>query len=439
MKSRFRGREAVLLVILLVIPFLSGAPLQAQQPLVLRVLDEGPVGNPWAKAASEYERVTNGRVRVEWISSPWPGIQTRLATTFAAGDTSIDIAKTWGGWTNEFWPFFQAVDDKWPTRQRDTLLTYALHPVSAAGHVYGTPRHVTLYYFYWNKKMFQEAGLDPSRPPQTYAELVAMCTKLTKDKDGDGRIDQWGYAESMEAGSPMLNTFERWLYRAGGDILDARGNPVFNDRRGLRALQAIYDLMYQHKCMDPGQLQLGNPATRQVFNAGRVAMMSMWGSGWAEAHDPTRASKDVLGNVGITILPALDRSIVRSATIHGSEGYAITKAAAQRGVLEEAWKLLQYMTSRTVQLEALKTRGYMPPSLSLYSDPELTKDPMLGPLMAATAEAGRYPVKRFVWSDYARIEDAIESELQAALRGRKPLQAALDSAAAVVARILKGP
>jgi len=48
-------------------------------------------------------------------------------------------------------------------------------------------------------------------------------------------------------------------------------------------------------------------------------------------------------------------------------------------------------------------------------------------------------VKRFVWSEYPRLEDAIESELQAALRGRKPLQAALDSAAAAVARILKGP
>jgi len=439
MRSRWWGHGVLLLVTLLVLPFLSGAPLQAQQqPLVLRVLDEGPVGNPWAKAASEYERFTNGRVRVEWISSPWPGIQTRLATTFAAGDTSIDITKTWGGWTNEFWPFFQSIDDKWPARQRATLLTYALHPVTAAGHIYGVPRHVTLYYFYWNKKMFQEAGLDPTKPPQTYEQLVAMCTKLTKDKDGDGRIDQWGYAESMDVASPMLNTFERWLYRAGGDILDARGNPVFNDRRGLRALQAIYDLIYTHKCIDPGALQLGNPATRQVFNAGRVAMMSMWGSGWAEAQDPNRASKDVLGNVGVTILPALDPAI-RSATIHGSEGYAITKAAAQRGVVEEAWRLLQYMTSRAVQLEALKTRGYMPPSLALYDDPELTRDPALAPLMAATAEAGRHPVKRFVWSEYPRLEDAIESELQAALRGRKPLQAALDSAATAVARILKGP
>ncbi len=438
MRSRFRG-EIILLVIVLLSLISSGTPLGAQQPLVLRVLDEGPTGNPWAKAAAEYERVTNGRVRVEWISSPWPGIQTRLATTFAAGDTSIDITKTWGGWTNEFWPFFQAIDDKWPARQRESLLTYALHPVSAAGHVYGVPRHVTLYYFYWNKKMFQEAGLDPDKPPQTYDELVAMCTKLTKDRDGDGRIDQWGYAESMEVGSTMLNTFERWLYRAGGDILNPQGTPVFNDRRGLRALQASYDLMYKHKCMDTGQLQLGNVATRQVFNAGRVAMMSMWGSGWAEANDPTRATKDVLGNVGVTILPSLDPSVTRSATIHGSEGYAITKAAAQRGVLEEAWKLLQHMTSPTVQLEGLRTRGYMPPALSLYTNPELTRDPSLGPLMAATAGAGLYPVKRFVWSEYPRLEDAIESELQAALRGRKPLQAALDSAAAAVARILRGP
>lgn len=430
---------AFVLVALIAIPLFGSAPLQAQQPLTLRVLDEGPQVGPWHKAAMDYERATNGRVRVEWIASPWPGIHTRLATSFAAGDTPIDITKTWGGWTNEFWPFFQAIDERWPQQQRDSLLPYALHPVSAAGHFYGVPRHVTLYYFYWNKKMFQEAGLDPSRPPQTLDELVNACKKLTRDRDNDGRIDQWGYAESMEAGSPMLNTFERWLYRAGGDVLDARGNPVFNDRRGVRALQVVYDLIHTHKCMDLGALQLGNGATRQVFNAGRVAMMSMWGSGWAESHDPNRATKDVIGNVGITILPALDASVARSATIHGSEGYAITKSAARRGVVDEAWRLLQYMTSTSVQLEALKTRGYLPPSLRLYQDPELTRDAYLGPLMAATAEAGRYPVKRFVWSDYGRIEDTVESELQNALRGRKPIPDALNTAAAAVTRILKGP
>ncbi|MGQ0569979.1 MAG: extracellular solute-binding protein [Armatimonadota bacterium] len=438
MMSRSLMRYAApVLVALLAIPLLPTAPLGAQQPIVLRVLDEGAQVGPWNKAAMDYERTTNGRVRVEWIASPWPGIQTRLATSFAAGDTAIDITKTWGGWTNEFWPFFQSVSDKWPSAQREALLPYALHPVSAAGQIYGVPRHVTLYYFYWNKKMFQDAGLDPTKPPQTYDELVAACTKLTK-AGSDGRVTQWGYAESMEAGSPMLNTFERWLYRAGGDVLDARGNVVFNDARGLRALQVVYDLIHKHKCMDLGQLQLGNGATRQVFNAGRVAMMSMWGSGWAESHDASRATKDVIGNVGITILPALDGS-TRSATIHGSEGYAITKAAARRGVVEEAWKLMQHMTSPAVQVEALKTRGYMPPSLRLYQDPTLRTDAYLGPLMAATLEAGRYPVKRFVWSDYSKIEDVIESELQSALRGRKGLQDALNSAASAVTRTLKGP
>jgi multiple sugar transport system substrate-binding protein len=439
MTSTMYRRVAAVLIALVAVPVLAAAPTGAQQPITLRVLDEAPAVGPWGKAAEDYARASGGRVRVEWISSPWPGIHTRLATSFAAGDTPIDITKTWGGWTNEFWPFFHTLDERWGQPQRESLLSYALHPVAAAGHYYGVPRHVTLYYFYWNKKMFQEAGLDPNKPPQTYDELIAACKKLTRDRDNDGRVDVWGYAESMDVGSPMLNTFERWLYRAGGDVLDARGAPVFNDRRGLRALQVIYDLIHTHKCMDLGALQLGNPATRQVFNAGRVAMMSMWGSGWAEAHDPNRATRDVLGNVGITILPSLDAAVARSATIHGSEGYAITKAAARRGVVDEAWKLLQFMTSESVQLEALKTRGYMPPSARLYRNPELTRDPVLGPLMAATAEAGRYPVKRFVWSDYGKLEDAIESELQGAIRGRKPLQAALDSAAAAVTKILKGP
>src|SRR3989304_6295063 len=62
--------------------------------------------------------------------------------------------------------------------------------------------------------------------------------------------------------------------------------------------------------------------------------------GGAESPAPNRAIKDGIGNVGITILPALDMSITRSATIHGSEGYAITKAAARRGVTGAAWRFV---------------------------------------------------------------------------------------------------
>src|SRR3712207_7658069 len=46
---------------------------------------------------------------------------------------------------------------------------------------------------YYNRKLFREAGL-PDPPPKDWPwhEWLAACKKLTKDRDGDGRLDQFG-------------------------------------------------------------------------------------------------------------------------------------------------------------------------------------------------------------------------------------------------------
>ncbi|MCC7048662.1 MAG: extracellular solute-binding protein, partial [Alphaproteobacteria bacterium] len=48
------------------------------------------------------------------------------------------------------------------------------------GKTWGIPFQRSTIVMYWNKELFKEAGLDPSVPPKTWAELVAMGTKLTK-------------------------------------------------------------------------------------------------------------------------------------------------------------------------------------------------------------------------------------------------------------------
>lgn len=47
--SRMFGRIALVLVVLLALPMLATTPSRAQQPVILRVLDEGPQVGPWAK------------------------------------------------------------------------------------------------------------------------------------------------------------------------------------------------------------------------------------------------------------------------------------------------------------------------------------------------------------------------------------------------------
>ncbi len=48
------------------------------------------------------------------------------------------------------------------------------------GKTWGIPFQRSTIVLYWNKEAFKEAGLDPNRPPATWAEQVDYAKKLTK-------------------------------------------------------------------------------------------------------------------------------------------------------------------------------------------------------------------------------------------------------------------
>src|SRR5919198_596658 len=81
------------------------------------------------------------------------------------------------------------------TTREDFLKDFwpALHAnASVDGELYGVPFHNSTPLLYYNVEHFKEAGLDPSRPPRTWAELVDAAKKLTKG-DRSGFLMPAGY------------------------------------------------------------------------------------------------------------------------------------------------------------------------------------------------------------------------------------------------------
>src|SRR3954470_381819 len=58
------------------------------------------------------------------------------------------------------------------------------------GKTWGAPFQRSTIVLYWNKDAFKEAGLDPEKPPATWAEHLAFAEKLTK-RDASGNVSQW--------------------------------------------------------------------------------------------------------------------------------------------------------------------------------------------------------------------------------------------------------
>lgn len=70
-----------------------------------------------------------------------------------------------------------------------------------------------------------------------------MCQKLTKDKDGDGEIDQWGVANANAFG------FTPYVYGNGGQFLnDDQTKVVIDENQNFKdAFQYYTDLTLKYK------------------------------------------------------------------------------------------------------------------------------------------------------------------------------------------------
>ena len=86
------------------------------------------------------------------------------------------------------------------------------------GHTWGVPFQRSTIVLFWNKAAFQDAGLDPERPPATWDEHAAFAQKLTR-RNGDA-VARWG-VQIPASGFPYW-LFQALATEAGGTLANRR-------------------------------------------------------------------------------------------------------------------------------------------------------------------------------------------------------------------------
>lgn len=119
------------------------------------------------------------------------------------------------------------------------------------GKIYGVPVGGYALGLIYNRKLFQEAGLDPNKPPTTWEEVRDYAKKLTDPSKGRA-----GFAE-LSKGNQGGWHFTAWKYSFGGDLVQQTGDKwtaTFNDENGVKALQTLKDMRWTDKSMTEQQL-----------------------------------------------------------------------------------------------------------------------------------------------------------------------------------------
>jgi sn-glycerol 3-phosphate transport system substrate-binding protein len=288
---------------------------------------------------------------------------------------------------------------------------------------WGVPFQRSTVVLYWNKELFKEAGLDPNKPPQTWAETISMGQKLTK-KDASGKVTQWGI-QVPSSGFPYW-LFQGFSTQNGAILANPAGNAVkYDDPKVVGALQYWVDLSRKHGIHPPGVVEWGT--TPRDFMERKVAMI------WTTTGNLTNIRSNAKFDFGVAMLPAGER---RGSPTGGGNFFIFKKATAaeQTG----AYKFAQWLTQPERAAQWSIDTGYVAVSPASYETAALKKYAADFPPALVARDQLPHAVAELSTHDNQRVTKALNDGLQAALTGAKTPEQAMKDAQAEANRLLRG-
>jgi multiple sugar transport system substrate-binding protein len=374
----------------------------------IRILDDNTNKIFTQTVIAQFEKNTG--IKVQYEQANFDDLHDRLATLFAARDSSYDVVMTWAAWSAEFGRagWLQPLDKSVVPAG---LLPAALDAVSYGQVIYGLPKFASAQTMFWNKRLFSKAGLNPEAGPATWDEFVAAAKQLTGGK-------QYGFAADMGFTDGAYQNFLKVLLLNGGTMYGANNSPAFNSEAGVDALSRLVGLLRKDKVMNPYSLQITNSSDLStLFAKGQTGIVFNWPSQYTAATAPNALGA---ANVGSAVLPGI---AVKSASIDGSEGFAINNFSKNK---QAALKWLQYVTNSPVQKLMTKQESWFPVTAAQLHDRDINKSL---PVVKTYLAESQYQVKRFGAPWYSDLTQQLSTNISKAMLGSMSPKEALDDAA----------
>lgn len=313
----------------------------------------------------------NPDITVVHTTFPYADYQTKVAAASIAG-IGPDVVQLFYGWLDNFVNagIVQPLPrDAFPHEMIETEFFPIVEAMKRDGEYYGLPTAVRSLALFYNKTLFEEAGLDPENPPQTLEEFVAAAEQ-TVQFDSAGNMISAGLAMDM-AGQDHQWWREVLVRQFGGEpYADNYRTVTYDSEAGLEALQFYIDLQTEHEV---GQVGFMDEA-QAAFRAGRAAMTidGTFRLGSFETIDSFEW--------GVTELPANAEGMRSNYASYWAN--AIT-AQAEGEELEAATKFLAYISSPEAMELWLDVVGELPARREVALTEENLSDPIYGPFLRA--------------------------------------------------------
>lgn len=384
MKKRMKRMLSLVLSACMVLPTFSAAVVQAEPKETIRVWYWEDNDGSYAEAYSTWsQQYPDAELELEAI--PWNSYHDMLIAAAASGDLP-DVYKIQPTWIPELKSLGAIAEldeyiDSW--EGKDTIPESMWESAKAGQEAtYAWPHSLVVLYLYCRKSYFEEVGIEY---PKTMEEFYQACEALTKDTDGDGVTDVYGFSMRGARGGHFM--WAGLTLNNGGGFFDEDGSVVLNTPEMVEANQKYLDIYINGWAPKTAPTD-GYTEIVQNFESGVTGML---------IHHLNSANEitDVLGDdVDVVPLP------------EGSQGRYLPSEPCHWAVsansenTETAINFLKYASEEETHKALCKNAGLVPFITPVTEDAEFTDNKFCAASMEYLDDVQIFPVCN-TWGDWS--------------------------------------
>jgi multiple sugar transport system substrate-binding protein len=322
------------------------------------------------------------------------------------------------------------IDEQWNrsaiTQDIDPAL---LGSMQYENHLWSIPFGTNNIGIFYRPSLFKAAGID--RLPTNWAQLQATAKQLTRDTDGDGKIDKYGMILPLGQGEWTVFTWLPFMWSGGGELTIPKTEIVYGNN------------------IKSGEVRSDRPAI-SIDNPGSIAALQLWNDlikdGSAILSSPERGyelDNFLSGKVAMQLtgpwtfgqlagMNVTDYDVMpipagtRSATSMGGESLFMMKTNPTHQ--QAAWEFMEYVLSQDFQTEWALGTGYLPVNLKSRAETSYRDYVNKIPATQVFLDQAKYGRSRPIEPGYSQISEQLGRAIESVLLDKNSPQAALKAA-----------
>lgn len=289
------------------------------------------------------------------------------------------------------------------------------------GHTYGVPFVFSTPVLYYNASLFQQAGLDPAKPPTTWQQ-VADASRAIVDKTGKGGV----YIDCL------TKTAKDWCFQS---MVRSNGGRVISENRKALTYAdapAVQVTRFGQQLVSSGEMpKLDQKQGYESFARGDIGMILETSAVQGVFQKGAKDKWDLRD----TQMPSFDGK----PTVPTNSGAGLHILSNDPAKQRAGWELIKFLTSPQAFTTIAKGIGYLPLRTGLLEDPSglqtwAQQNPLVTPNVAQLDRME--PWVSMPGTNYLQVRDAMMDAVESVVFQGKDAQSTLTAARDAGAKLL---